>query len=94
MNRRASINIRLSSELKRTIKEAAAALGQSVNGLTVSTVVREAREVLEEVRSTRLSNRDRDAFLAALDDIDAEPNTALQDAALRYRSRLSRDRRT
>mgnify|MGYP001555210260 CR=1 FL=1 len=79
----ARINVRLPSELKQTISDAAAALGQSVTEFAVGTVVREARRVLEEARITNLSNRDRDQFLRALDDIDIKPNPALKAAARR-----------
>lgn len=79
------INVRISSELKHTIENAAAALGQSVSEFTISTVVREARHVLQESEITRLSNRDRDIFLKILDDADRKPNAALKAAANRYR---------
>ena len=80
----ARINVRLPSELKQTIEEAASALGQTVSEFAISTVVREARQVLHNVQITRLSNRDRDRFLEALDAADAKPNTALKAAARRY----------
>jgi len=80
----ARINVRLSSELKQTIEEAASALGQTVSEFAISTVVREARQVLHDAQITRLSNRDRDNFLKALDSIDAKPNAALKSAARRY----------
>ena len=80
----ARINVRLSSELKQTIEEAASALGQTVSEFAISTVVREARQVLQDARITRLSNRDRDDFLKALNAIDAKPNAALKAAARRY----------
>jgi uncharacterized protein (DUF1778 family) len=83
----ARINVRLPNELKKTIEEAAATLGQSVSEFAVSTVVREARQVLQDARVTRLSNRDRERFLAALDAADARPNEALKAAAKRYRKR-------
>lgn len=83
----ARINVRLSGELKRTIEEAAAALGQSVSEFAVGTVVQEARRVLREVEATRLSNQDRDRFLAALEASDARPNANLRAAAKRYRQR-------
>ncbi|MEY3175886.1 MAG: hypothetical protein RLZZ436_3800 [Planctomycetota bacterium] len=83
----ARINVRLPSELKQTIEEAAAALGQTVSEFTISTVVQEARHVLEAAQVTRLSRRDRDLFLAALDDVDATPNAALKAAAQRYGKR-------
>jgi uncharacterized protein (DUF1778 family) len=83
----ARINVRLSTELKQTIEEAAAALGQSVSEFAISTVVREARQILQEAQVTRLSNRDRDRFLAALDAAEVRPNAALKTAARRYRRR-------
>lgn len=84
----ARINVRLPIELKRTIEEAAAALGQTVSEFTISTIVRESRQVLEEAQVTRLSNRDRDSFIAALE-ADLKPNKALRTAARRYRKRLA-----
>ena len=80
----ARINVRLPSELKQTIEEAASALGQTVSEFAISTVVREARQVLQDAQITRLSNRDRDSFLEALDSIDSKPNAALKTAARRY----------
>ncbi len=85
----ARINVRISSELKQTIEEAAAALGQTVSDFTISTVVREARQVIHDAQFTRLSNRDRDSFLAALDASNAKPNDALKAAARRYRKRMA-----
>lgn len=83
----ARLNVRLPSSLKQTIEEAAAALGQTVSEFTVSTVVQQARQVLAAAQVTRLSQRDRDRFLAALDDTDAAPNAALKAAARRYGKR-------
>ena len=80
----ARINVRLPSELKQTIEEAASALGQTVSEFAISTVVREARQVLHNAQITRLSSRDRDRFLEALDAADARPNAALKAAARRY----------
>ena len=80
----ARINVRISSELKQTIESAAAALGQSVSEFAISTVVREARQVLQDALMTHLSNRDRDQFLKALDSVDTQPNAALKAAARRY----------
>lgn len=84
----ARINVRLPVDLKQTIEEAAAALGQTVSEFTVSTVVREARDVLQDARVTRLSNRDRDAFLAALQATDAKPNNTLKAAVRLHKKRL------
>jgi uncharacterized protein (DUF1778 family) len=82
-NSDARINVRLSSDLKQLVEEAAVALGQTVSDFTVSTLVREARQVIQDAQFTRLSNRDRDIFLAALDSSDAKPNDALKAAARR-----------
>jgi len=43
--------------------------------------------VIQEHDVTQLSNRDRDRFVALLDDADAEPNRALKAAANRYKQR-------
>ncbi len=83
----ARINVRLSRDLKQTIEEAAAALGQTISEFTISTVIREARQVLQGAHITQLSNRDRDLFLEALDASDAKPNDALKAAAHRYKKR-------
>lgn len=83
----ARINVRLDGDLKQTIEKAAAALGQTLSEFTVSTVVREARQVIQETQFTRLSDRDRDAFLSALDARDSKPNEALKAAAKRYKKR-------
>ncbi len=80
----AQINLRLPSELKQTIEEAASALGLTVSKFAISTVVREARQVLQDAQITWLSNRGRDDFLKALDSIDAKPNAGLKAAARRY----------
>lgn len=87
----ARLNVRLPSELKQTVEEAAAALGQSVSEFTVACTVREARAILDAARSTALSDRDRDLFLAALDDTSLKPNEALKRAARHYKKQLRTD---
>jgi uncharacterized protein (DUF1778 family) len=83
----ARINFRLPASLKQTIERAAALTGQSVSEFAVSTLVRSARDVIHEHDRTELSNRDRDLFIALLDDADARPNKALAAAARRYKRR-------
>ena len=83
----ARLNFRLSAELKETIEEAAAQLGQTVSDFAVSTLATTARQVLQEHQVTRLSQRDRDAFIALLDDAESHPNNALRAAAKRYKRR-------
>ncbi len=86
--RDARLNFRLPVELKDVIEEAAAALGQSVTDFAVSTLVQQARSVIEQRNVTMLSDRDRDRFAAILDDAEARPNAALLKAAKRYRKNL------
>jgi uncharacterized protein (DUF1778 family) len=83
----ARLNFRLSADLKETIEEAAAQLGQTVSDFAISTLVTTARQVLQEHQVTRLSQRDRDHFVALLDDAESRPNKALRAAAKRYKDR-------
>jgi uncharacterized protein (DUF1778 family) len=78
------LDFRLNSEAKHVIEQAAALSGQTVKQFAVSTLVQSAEEVLERRRTIRLSNRDRDLFLALLDS-DEGPNEALREAAERFK---------
>ena len=78
------ISVRLPAEFQQTIEDAAAALGQSVDDFALAAVIREARSVLQESQTTRLSHEDGQRFLEAIDAIDLEPNVALTAAAVRY----------
>lgn len=80
------LNFRLPEELKQIVERAAGHLGQTVSEFAVSTLVRTAHQVIEQHDHTRLSNRDRDIFLAVLEDADAVPNRALRKAAKRYKN--------
>ena len=84
----ARINFRLSNELKQTIEDAAAEMGQSVSDFAVSTLVQTARKILHDQQVTRLSDRDRQRFLAMLDGESSKPNDALVKAASRYRKQV------
>jgi len=86
--RDARLNFRLPTDLKEVIEEAAATLGQSVSDFAVSTLVRQARTVIEQRNVTVLGDRDRDRFIALLDDAEARPNPALLKAAKRYKRPL------
>lgn len=87
-NSDARINFRLSSELKKTIEDAAAQMGQSVSDFAVSNLVQAARKILHDQQVTRLSERDRRVFAAMLDDESTEPNDALVKAARRYKKQV------
>jgi uncharacterized protein (DUF1778 family) len=84
----ARINFRLSSDLKQTIEDAAAEMGQSVSDFAISTLVHTARQILHDQQATRLSARDRKLFAALLDDERSRPNAALVKAAKRYRKQV------
>lgn len=84
----ARINFRLSGELKKTIEDAAAEMGQSVSDFAVSTLVRTARRILRDQQVTRLGERDRRLFAAMLDDESTKPNDALVKAARRYKKQV------
>lgn len=80
----ARLDFRLNQQIKEVIEQAALVSGQSVSDFAVSVLYHAAKEVLENEQTTRLSNRDRDLFLALLDS-DARPNAALKRAAKRYK---------
>ncbi len=63
-NSDARINFRLSSDLKKTIEDAAAEIGQSISDFAISTLVHAARKILHDQQVTRLSERDRQVFSA------------------------------
>jgi uncharacterized protein (DUF1778 family) len=87
-NSDARINFRLSSELKETIEEAAALTGQTVSDFAISALLVHARRVIQEHDQTVLTNRDRDRFIALLDQKSAKPNKALAAAARQYKKQL------
>lgn len=75
----ARLDLRLDSKRKRLIEQAAELLGQSVSTFTVSSAVRQASQVIERFGTLALSDRDRDAFLKALDN-SPKPNARLKKA--------------
>lgn len=84
----ARINFRLSNELKQTIEDAAAEMGQSVTDFAVSTLVQTARKILHEQQVTRLSDRDRQHFASILESEASRPNEALISATKRYKKQV------
>ena len=75
----ARLDLRLDPDRKHLIEQAASLLGQSVSAFTVSSAVREASEIVERFGMLSLSDRDRDAFLAALDN-PPKPSARLRKA--------------
>jgi uncharacterized protein (DUF1778 family) len=84
----ARLNFRLTGELKKTIEDAAAELGQTVSDFAIATLVQTARKILHEQQVTRLSERDRRLFAEMLDDQTTKPNDALVKAAKRYKKQV------
>ena len=84
-------SVRLRSDLFDLVEEAAIRLGQSVDQYVAATLAQNARQVIQQATVTNLGNRDRDLFLALLDDKDAQPNAAFKAAAKRYRKYLGQD---
>lgn len=78
------INFRLDRQKKRLIEQAAAVKGLSVTDFAVMTLCREAEEVVRNDQTLVLSDRDRDSFLAALDN-PAKPTGRLLKAAAAYK---------
>lgn len=87
-NQTARLNFRLTSDLKQTIEEAAAELGQTVSDFAVSTLVQTARDVLHQRDVTVLSRRDWEIFASLIDNDSAKPNSALVAAARRYKKQV------
>ena len=75
----ARLDVRLDPERKALVEQAAGLLGQTISAFTVSTLAREAREVVERFGTISLSDRDRDAFLSALD-TPPKPNARMKKA--------------
>jgi uncharacterized protein (DUF1778 family) len=74
----ARINLRTSQELKDLIERAASMMGATVSSFMLQSAADVARRVLAQQEVITLSDRDRDAFLTALDNPPA-PTQALID---------------
>jgi uncharacterized protein (DUF1778 family) len=81
------LDFRLSSENKRLIEQAASLTEQTVSDFVLSVTLPIAKEKLAESHVTILSKRDRDLFLALLED-EGEPNEVLQLGAKKYKDYL------
>ena len=85
--RSSRLDVRLRKEQKLLIEQAARLLGQTVSAFTTAVALREAEQVIEKFGNLRLSNRDRDIFLAALDN-PPEPNAKLRRAVKEYAEKV------
>lgn len=84
----ARLNFRLTPELKKTIEDAAAQMGQTVSDFAISTLAQASRRILHDQQVTMLTERDRQRFVEMLDDESTRPNQALVKAAKRYRRQV------
>ena len=84
--RAARLDIRLNPQAKEKIEQAAVVSHQSITDFVVTSLLRASEEALERQQMIRLTNRDRDLFLTALEDV--RPNRALRKAAERFKRNL------
>lgn len=82
--RAARLDIRLNPQAKEKIEQAAVVSHQSVTDFVVTSLLRASEQALERQEIIRLTNRDRDLFLAALE-ADVRPNKTLRKAAQRFK---------
>jgi uncharacterized protein (DUF1778 family) len=88
----ARLGLRLSSEAKQLVEQAASALGVTVNAFATVEIVERSRQIVKETQGLSFDNKARDRFLAMLDS-PAGPNEALIRAAERYKTgRVSGDK--
>lgn len=73
------LSIRLPLDVKERIEQAAIIAGVSLTDFTISNLTESADEILARHEARKLSNRDRDIFLAMLD-ADDDPNENLSAA--------------
>jgi uncharacterized protein (DUF1778 family) len=90
-HRNSRIEFRLPWAVKDEIERAAAVQNRSLTDFATTVLTETARQVLADHarhEHVRLSNRDRDRFLAMLD-ANAAPNAALRAAARKHRKRVA-----
>ncbi|MBA3632467.1 MAG: DUF1778 domain-containing protein [Acidobacteria bacterium] len=83
----ARLNFRLPPEIKERIENAALISGVTVTDFAITALAERSEEVLEKQSHRVLSDRDRDIFLAMLED-DSEPNEELKKAVEEYKRRV------
>jgi uncharacterized protein (DUF1778 family) len=80
--RAARLDVRLDPEAKEKIEQAAVVSHQTITDFVVTSLLRASDEALQRRQIIRLTERDRDRFLTALD-ANTRPNKALRKAAER-----------
>ena len=82
--RAARLDVRITAQAKDKIEQAAVVSHQTVTDFVLTSLVRASEEALQRHDTIRLTNRDRDLFLAALD-AEIRPNRALRKAADKFK---------
>ena len=85
----ARLNVRLPTEIKKRVENAALVSGITVTDFAISALANSADEVLEQHLTRKMSNRDRHLFLAMLEN-PPEPNEALCKAAKNYKKQIKK----
>ena len=80
----ARVDFRLSEDLKSRFEAAAEYEGKNLSDFAVDALMRRTREIQAEHERTLIANRDREAFLAIMD--NEEPSEALRRSAEKYKS--------
>ncbi|MGB7209063.1 MAG: DUF1778 domain-containing protein [Pyrinomonadaceae bacterium] len=88
-NDAARLNFRLPTDIKKRIENAALISGITVTDFAIAALANSADEVLHKHHSRKLSNRDRDLFLAMIEN-PPEPNEALRRAARNYNKQIKK----
>lgn len=88
-NDAARLNFRLPKYIKVRVENAALVSGITVTDFAISALANSADEVLQQHQNRKLSNRDRDKFLAMLEN-PPEPNEALRKAARNYKKQIKK----
>ena len=83
------LDFRIASDNKALIEQAAILSGQTVSDFAASTLLDKAHQIIERHQITKLSNTDRDIFLAMLDN-PPQPNEALKNAVKNFRQKVKR----
>lgn len=83
---RGRITARVPADVQQTLELAAGLVGATVNQFVVQSALREAQRVIEQERVIRLSSRDTEAFLRAIE-APVPPNPALGAALEDYSAR-------
>jgi uncharacterized protein (DUF1778 family) len=80
------IELRVNQRQKALIEEAASLSGMSLSSYMLAKALKSARQEIQEAEIIRLSDRDRDLFLKALDTA-AKPSARLKKAVKRFKDR-------